>query len=152
MTPRRKRRLYLVGLLLLGLGIATALGLTAFQKNIQFFHDPTQVRAGEVPVGVPFRLGGLVREGSVERTEGSLDVRFVLEDCENGVTVQYDSILPDLFREGQGIVTLGRLNDSGVFIADEVFAKHDENYMPPELAESLEKSGGCMPSRMTERK
>ena len=137
MTPRRKKRLYLLLIILAGIGTATGLALTAFDENLMFFYSPTEVRAGKAPVDHPFRLGGLVTQGSVQRQPDGLTVRFDLTDNQETVTVQYTGILPDLFREGQGIVSKGRLDGSGVFVADEVLAKHDENYMPPEVAEAL---------------
>lgn len=123
-----------------GVGAATGLALTAFQKNIMYFYSPTQVQNGEAPATRNFRIGGLVVAGSVVRNPDNLKVSFDLTDTMNTVTVSYDGILPDLFREGQGIVANGTLKE-GVFVADEVLAKHDENYMPPEVAEALEKAG-----------
>lgn len=150
MTPTRRRRLMLVGLLLLGLSAATALMLTAFSENLLYFYAPSEVAAGDVPPDTRFRVGGLVKSGSVSRAEDGLTVRFVLEDCTAGVPVRYKGILPDLFREGQGIVAYGRLDEEGRFIADEVLAKHDENYMPKEVADSLQTEDGqsCMPAGM----
>jgi len=135
MTPRRKR-LYTVGGILLGVAAATALALKAFDNNLLYFYDPSQVAAGQAPTGKQFRVGGMVTKGSVKRAPGSPEVRFVLTDYAHDVTVSYSGVLPDLFREGQGIVALGRLKD-GVFVADEVLAKHDEKYMPPEVGKSL---------------
>jgi cytochrome c-type biogenesis protein CcmE len=137
-------------MLFVGLGLATSLALTAFRKNLLYFYDPTQVAAGEAPPSARFRVGGLVRTGSVQREPGSLHVRFIVADCEHGLPVEYTGILPDLFKEGQGIVAHGRLDGNGVFQADEVLAKHDENYMPPEVAASLTRNPGktCMPARM----
>ena len=137
MTPRRKKRLYLLLIILAGIGTATGLALTAFDENLMFFYSPTEVRAGKAPVDHPFRLGGLVTQGSVQRQADGLTVRFDLTDNQETVTVQYTGILPDLFREGQGIVSKGRLDGNGMFVADEVLAKHDENYMPPEVADAL---------------
>ena len=137
MRTRRKQRLMMVVFLLIGIGVAVALMLNAFRQNILFFFTPSQVAAGEAPVGHPFRIGGLVADNSVVREEGSLVVHFDVTDTANTVRVAYQGILPDLFREGQGIVTKGRLDENGVFIASEVLAKHDENYMPPEAAEAL---------------
>lgn len=152
MTPRR-RRMLLIFCLLLGLSAATALMLKAFEQNLLYFYSPSQVAAGEAPDTQRFRLGGLVEFGSVERDPDSLKVRFVLADCEGKLAVSFKGILPDLFREGQGIVSYGRLetiNDEKVFVADEVLAKHDENYMSPEVAEALQKPDGatCMPPGM----
>lgn len=150
MTPRRRRRLLLVGLLLLGLGATAALMLVAFRENLLYFYAPSEVVAGEVPSGARFRVGGLVEHGSVSRAEDGLTVRFVLADCEAGMPVRYTGILPDLFREGQGIVVYGRLDERGRFVADEVLAKHDENYMPREIADTLKTEEGeaCMPTGM----
>ena len=136
MTPRRKRLLAVLAIVL-GVGTATALAMLALEDNLLYFYSPTQVRAGESPRDRTFRVGGLVTAGSVQRTEGTMDVRFVVTDLKESVTVHYDGLLPDLFREGQGIIAHGRLDDTGEFRADEVLAKHDENYMPPEVAESL---------------
>jgi cytochrome c-type biogenesis protein CcmE len=141
MTPARKRRLYLVLGILAGVGIAGALALTAFKKNVMFFYDPSQVAAGQVKPGERFRLGGMVEKGSVQRTPGSLEVRFVVTDFAHNLPVKYDKVLPDLFREGQGVVAHGRIDKDGVFIADEVLAKHDEKYMPPQVAKSLKNKG-----------
>lgn len=138
MTPRQKR-MTAVGCLLLGLGAAAALGFTAFRKNMMYFHTPSDLASA--PAGATLRLGGLVERGSVIRGEG-LEVRFTLADCEQKAQVRYAGILPDLFREGQGIVATGRLDAAGEFVADEVLAKHDENYMPPELAEALVTADG----------
>jgi len=135
MSPRQKRRLMVVMLIVVGIGVATALALTAFQQNLLYFITPTEVKAGGLPADKRFRIGGLVVEDSVQR-EG-VDVQFGLTDGNESVTVHYSGILPDLFREGQGIVALGVIRKSGEFDADEVLAKHDENYMPPEVAEAL---------------
>jgi cytochrome c-type biogenesis protein CcmE len=137
MRTRRKQRLFMVVFLVVGIGIAVTLMLNAFKQNILFFFTPSQVAAGEAPVGHPFRIGGLVAVNSVVREDGSLVVHFDVTDTANTVRVAYEGILPDLFREGQGIVTKGQLDDKGVFVASEVLAKHDENYMPPEAAEAL---------------
>jgi cytochrome c-type biogenesis protein CcmE len=137
MTPARKRRLYWVLGILAGVGIAGALALSAFQKNVMFFFDPTQVAAGEVKEGQRFRLGGMVSKGTFHREPGSLEVNFIVTDFKNDLPVKYTGVLPDLFREGQGVVAHGKLRSDGVFIADEVLAKHDEKYMPPEVAKSL---------------
>ena len=142
MTPARKRRLILVVGILAGVGIAGALALTAFKKNVMFFYDPTQVAAGQVQQGQRFRLGGMVEKGSVRRTPGSLEVRFVVTDFKSHLPVKYDKVLPDLFREGQGVVAHGKIGADGVFMADEVLAKHDEKYMPPEVAKSLKRRHG----------
>jgi cytochrome c-type biogenesis protein CcmE len=146
MTPRRKRLLAVVAILA-GVGAATALAMLAFQDNLLYFYNPSQVLAGEAPAGRIFRIGGMVTEGSLERTEGTLKVRFVVTDYRHSVPVMYEGLLPDLFREGQGVVARGRMNGTGEFMAEEVLAKHDENYMPPEVAESL---GKPTPARVSE--
>ena len=133
MTPRR-RRIIAITLILTGVSAAAALGLTALRSNVLFFYTPTQLLSGEVPPATAIRLGGLVTKGSVKRTPDSLKISFDLTDQQNTVRVRYEGLLPDLFREGQGIVTQGRLAADQVFNASEVLAKHDENYMPPELA------------------
>ena len=141
MKPRRQR-LVLVIMIVVGVGIATGFALRALQENLLYFYSPTQVAEGEPPEGRKFRVGGLVTPGSVNRTEGALDVSFDLTDNNTTVTVAYAGILPDLFREGQGIIAHGRMNGDGVFVAEEVLAKHDENYMPPEVAEALDQVHG----------
>ena len=138
MTPRRRQRLLAVTVVVLGVGAATAFALRAFQENLLYFYSPTQIAEGEAPADRMFRIGGLVTAGSVEREEGELDVRFVLTDMKESIPVSYSGILPDLFREGQGIIAHGTLDAEGVFQADEVLAKHDENYMPPEVKKALE--------------
>jgi cytochrome c-type biogenesis protein CcmE len=138
MKPRQQRMLA-VGLAAAGIAIATMLALRAFEENMMFFVDITDVAEGKFPDDRNFRVGGLVMDGSVRREPGELEVRFDLTDNNSTLTVAYAGILPDLFREGQGIIAHGRLDDAGVFVADEVLAKHDENYMPPEVAESLAK-------------
>ncbi len=141
MTPRR-RRMLAVGFIVVGVGIATALALQAFNQSLLYFYSPSQVLSGEAPAGERmFRLGGLVRDGSFERESGSMAVRFVLTDMAQSVPVEYEGLLPDLFREGQGIIAHGVLGNDGVFRAEEVLAKHDENYMSPEFAAALEKAG-----------
>jgi cytochrome c-type biogenesis protein CcmE len=140
MKPKRRQRLVLVGLLVAGVGIAVGLALLALQENINLFFSPSQVVAGEAPVGSPFRLGGMVVDGSVSRAGESLEIRFDLTDTANTVTVAYTGILPDLFREGQGIVAQGSVDDNGLFTATQVLAKHDETYMPPEVIDALDKA------------
>lgn len=139
MKPHRKQRLLLIGLMLAGIGLAATFALKAFNENLMYFFSTTDVVAGKAPQDTLFRLGGMVVKGSVERPDAGLLVRFKLSDFSKEVTVEYSGILPDLFREGQGIVAKGRLDVRGVFIAEEVLAKHDENYMPPEVADSLKK-------------
>ena len=140
MRPRRRQRFILVGLLLAGVGIAATLALLALRENINLFFSPSQVVAGEAPQDTSFRLGGMVVDGSVGRPEGDLTVRFDLTDTAQAVTVIYTGILPDLFREGQGIVAQGKLLPDGTFQAAQVLAKHDENYMPPEVEDAIEKA------------
>ena len=138
MKPRQQRMLA-VGLAVAGLAIAAILTLRAFEENMMFFIDISDVATGNYPSDRNFRVGGLVVEGSVVRTTGELDIQFKLTDLAEELTVVYRGILPDLFREGQGIIAHGRLNDDGKFVADTVLAKHDEQYMPPEVADSLAK-------------
>ena len=137
MTPRQKRMTLVFGIIA-GVSIAGALALSAFRQNVTFFFDPTQVATGEAPAGERFRLGGMVTKGSVQRAAGSLEVRFVVTDFKHDVPVSYTGVLPDLFREGQGVVAHGKMTGT-TFVADEVLAKHDEKYMPPEVARSLKK-------------
>ncbi len=139
MNKRSKRKVMVI-LVLFGVGIATVLGLTAFEENLLYFYSPTQVQAGEAPENRSFRIGGLVVAGSVVRESEGLKVRFDLTDNTEVMSVEYTGILPDLFREGQGIVAMGSIQPSGVFVAEEVLAKHDENYMPPEVADALKAS------------
>ena len=141
MTPRQRRMTLVVGILA-GVSIAGALALSAFRQNVTFFFDPTQVAGGGVPAGERFRLGGMVTEGSLHRVPGSLEVHFVVTDFSHQVPVVYTGVLPDLFREGAGVVAHGRLRADGTFVADEVLAKHDEKYMPPEVARSLKRHNG----------
>ncbi|WP_304641594.1 cytochrome c maturation protein CcmE [Pseudomonas sp.] len=139
MHPQRKKRLSLIALALLGVATAVALALTALQQNINLFYTPTEIASGMAPLDTRIRAGGLVVDGSVERSSENLDVRFAVTDGEKQVLIAFSGILPDLFREGQGIVALGRLNEDRVLMADEVLAKHDEQYMPPEVALAMEK-------------
>ena len=134
---KRSRRKVLIIAVLFGVTIATVLGLTAFQENLLYFYSPAQIKAGEAPSNHSFRVGGLVIAGSVDRSPDSLKVAFDLTDNTDVIRVEYTGILPDLFREGQGIVAMGELQKNGVFVAEEVLAKHDENYMPPEVAAAL---------------
>jgi cytochrome c-type biogenesis protein CcmE len=129
----------LIACVLCGVVVSAALALRAFNENLLYFFSPTQVAAGEVPGERTFRLGGMVLDGSVAREPGSLTMSFVVTDHAHSVPVQYTGVLPDLFQEGQGVVARGRLDASGNFAAEEVLAKHDENYMPPEVAEALAK-------------
>ena len=142
MTPRQ-RRLSLVLAIVAGVGIAGGLTLRALRANVMFFFDPSQVASGEAPRGERFRLGGMVEKGSVHRAPGSLEVDFVVTDFRHELPVRYTGVLPDLFREGQGVVAHGRVGANGVFVADEVLAKHDEKYMPPEVARALKKEAAA---------
>ncbi|ACV34070.1 cytochrome c maturation protein CcmE [Accumulibacter sp.] len=136
MKPRHKRLALIAGGLAI-LGIVATLVLNAFQSNLVFFFSPTQVAAGEAPRGKNFRIGGMVKEGSLQREADGVTLRFVVTDTDKDMTVAYKGILPDLFREGKGVVAQGRLGEDGVFAASEVLAKHDENYMPPEAAKAV---------------
>jgi len=133
----RRQRLVFVFVVIAGVSVAAALAFFAMGENMLYFFSPTQVKVGEVPANRQIRVGGLVVDGSIRRDEGSLTVEFDLTDNLQVITVHFDGILPDLFREGQGIVAIGQLNSIGIFDADEVLAKHDENYMPPEVADAL---------------
>ncbi len=154
MTPKRKRKLTLIVLLVLSVGTATALALYAFQQtgSLLYFYRPSQVYAGEAPQGRMFRIGGLVVDGSVKREADGLTVRFELTDNAATIPLVYTGLLPDLFREGQGIVAHGRLGEDGLFRAEEVLAKHDENYMPPEVTESLKAAGNKHPAYVPQGK
>ena len=143
MKPRQQR-MRTVGLIVVGVTLAVGLALQAFQENMLFFYSPTQVIAGEPPEGRKFRLGGLVEEGSVTREPGALKISFIVSDLESSLPVSYEGVLPDLFREGQGVVAHGYLQPDGSFRAEEVLAKHDENYMAPEVAELLAEQGHPM--------
>ena len=145
MTPRQRRLTLVVGILV-GVSAAVALAVRAMNENVMFFFDPTQVASGEAPIDKRFRLGGMVRPGTVVREPGTLEMSFVVTDFQKDVSVKYSGIVPDLFRENQGVVAHGRLGADGTFVADEILAKHDENYMPPEVARAIkEKHGGVMP-------
>jgi cytochrome c-type biogenesis protein CcmE len=135
MTPRQKR-MTMVAAIVAGVGLSAWLLMQALSSNVTFFFDPSEVAAGKVQDGERFRLGGMVVKGSIQKTPGTLDVRFLVTDFKHTVPVTYSKILPDLFRDGQGVVAHGKLQ-GGVFVADEVLAKHDEKYMPPEVARSL---------------
>jgi cytochrome c-type biogenesis protein CcmE len=139
MKARHKRGL-LIAAGVVVLAVAAGLVLSAFQKNLVFFFTPSQVVAREVPVGKPFRIGGMVAEKSLQREPDGLTVRFLVTDTAKSVPVVYTGILPDLFKEGQGVVAQGKVGDDGVFVATEVLAKHDENYMPPEAAHAVEQA------------
>ncbi len=139
MKPRQKR-FVLIGLGLVALAVAAALVLNAFQSNLVFFYTPTQAANGEVPQGRSFRIGGMVEAGSLKREGDGLTVHFIVTDMAKRVPVTYKGILPDLFKEGKGAVAQGQLVAGGTFVASEVLAKHDENYMPPEAADALAKA------------
>lgn len=140
MHPIRKQRLYLVLFIVVFSSAAVGLMVYALSGNINLFYPPAEVAAGNAPVGQSLRVGGMVVEGSIKRSDTSLQVEFQLTDYQATVPVIFEGILPDLFGEGQGAVAAGKLNEQGVLLASEVLAKHDENYMPPEVAEALEKS------------
>jgi cytochrome c-type biogenesis protein CcmE len=145
MTPRRRRLVLVLGIVA-GVGVAGALALTAMRDNVMFFFAPADVAAGKAPLAERFRLGGMVKPGSVVRQNGTLTVNFVVTDFKNDVPLRYTGVLPDLFRENQGVVAHGRLGNDGLFVADEILAKHDENYMPPEVAAAIkDQHGGVMP-------
>ena len=140
MTPRRKRRFVLTLILVTGTTVAITLALLALRQNINLFFSPTEVAQGEAPINTSFRLGGMVVAGSVQRSQTDLEIHFDLTDTAETVTVLYIGILPDLFAEGQGIVAQGRLLPNGTFQAEQVLAKHDETYMPPEVEDALTKA------------
>ena len=149
MKARTKRGLAIV-VGLAALGIASALVLNAFQSNLVFFFSPSQIAANEAPRDRNFRVGGLVQQGSIQRQAGGLTVNFVVTDLAKTIPVSYTGLLPDLFREGKGVVAQGKLGADGVFRADQVLAKHDENYMPPEAADALKKAqAGAMSAAST---
>src|SRR6202453_4754762 len=141
-TPRRKR-LFVVLAILGGVAASVSLAVMASRQNIMFYYDPSQIAAGQAPLQQRFRVGGMVVKGSVSRKPGDLQVRFVLTDFAHQVPVEYTGVLPDLFREGQGIIAHGTLAPDGAFVADEVLAKHDEKYMPPEVSASLTRKAGA---------
>ena len=138
---RKKRRLYMVATGMIALAAATALVLSALEDNIVFFYSPTDIATKDLPKDRRLRIGGIVVKDSVVRRADGLTVEFRVTDLANTLPVAYRGILPDLFREGQGVVAEGQLDVNGVFVAEEVLAKHDENYMPPEVADALKKSG-----------
>lgn len=140
MSPRRQRMIGL-SVAFAGVVLAAVVAVQAFQENMRYFYSPTAIMLNEAPAGKILRLGGLVETGSVTRIPGELEVRFMVVDTENRIEVAYAGVLPDLFREGQGVIAIGELEGNGVFRANEVLAKHDENYMPPEVAEMLKEQG-----------
>ncbi len=137
MTPKRQKRLTIILGLVFGTALIVGLVMFSLSENINLFYSTSQIAKGEAPVGARIRAGGMVVDGSVKRSTDSLKVQFALTDYESQVTVEFTGILPDLFREGQGIIAQGKMDAKGIFQADEVLAKHDENYMPPEIAESM---------------
>jgi len=145
-TPTRKRRLIALLLILAGVGVASTVAFYSLQENMLYFQSPSDLAEQPIPPGRQFRLGGLVKPGSVSREQDGLATRFIVTDGPKEVTVEYVGILPDLFREGQGVIARGALEETGLFAASEVLAKHDENYMPPEVADALEESGHVMKS------
>ena len=146
MKPRSKR-LIAIACGLAALGVATALVLNAFNSNLVFFFSPTQVAANEAPQGRSFRIGGLVEQGSIQRETKGLTTRFVVTDLAKTIPVTYTGLLPDLFKEGKGVVAQGKLGSDGIFRADQVLAKHDENYMPPEAAAALKNAAAGAPQQ-----
>ncbi len=146
MHPVRKQRLYLVLFIVVFSSAAIGLMMYALSGNINLFYPPAEVAAGNAPSGQSLRVGGMVVDGSIQRSDDSLEVRFELTDYQATVPVVFVGILPDLFGEGQGAVAAGKLTEDGTLIASEVLAKHDENYMPPEVAEALEKSSAMIKS------
>ena len=141
MTPTRKKRLATVLLILAVLAVAAVIAAWSLQQNLLYFQSPSQVAEQAMPLGRDFRLGGLVKPDSVDREDGGLAVEFSVTDGKAEIPVRFDGILPDLFQEGKGVIAIGALDDSGTFLAHEVLAKHDENYMPPEVAEALREAG-----------
>lgn len=141
MKSHRRNQLLLVTFLVLGSGTAMTFALSALNENVNLFYDPVQIVSGEAPIGQTIRAGGMVKEGSIDRSKTDLKVRFVISDMQSSeVTIEYEGVLPDLFREGQGVIARGEMAPDGVFMAEEVLAKHDENYMPPEVIDALAKA------------
>ncbi|MSR11362.1 MAG: cytochrome c maturation protein CcmE [Gammaproteobacteria bacterium] len=141
MRPHRKKRLAIIAFIALSMSAAAGLTMFALSQNINMFYSPTQIANGEVANDLHFRIGGMVKAGSVEKSQDSLKVNFVTTDFVNDVPIQYEGILPDLFREGQGVVAEGALSAQGIFVATKVLAKHDENYMSPEVKAAMEAAG-----------
>lgn len=146
MTPTRKRRLIATLLILAGVGVAATIAFYSLQQNLLYFQSPSEIAEIAMPPGRQFRLGGLVKPGTVDRARDGLSTHFIVTDGPAEIVVQYVGTLPDLFREGQGVIARGALNEEGMFMATEVLAKHDENYMPPEVADALEKTGHTVKS------
>ena len=151
MKPARKKRLFFIVFLITGVTLAAGFAMYAFNQNLMFYFSPSDVKQGKAPVDKLFRMGGMVVDGTFKKEPKSLLVHFDITDFEKTVSVEYEGILPDLFREGQGIISRGKLNTKGVFVAEEVLAKHDENYMPPEVAESLEKAKKSLEKKAKEK-
>jgi len=149
MKPRHKKLTIIIASVA-ALGLSATLVLDAFQSNLVFFFSPTQVAANEAPQDKSFRIGGLVEEGSVKRQSDGVTVNFVVTDTAKVIPVVYTGILPDLFKEGKGVVAQGKLSSDGIFRADEVLAKHDENYMPPEAATALEQASKSQETLLTQ--
>ncbi|MDR3416795.1 MAG: cytochrome c maturation protein CcmE [Nevskia sp.] len=144
---KRQKRMFAVAALVAGVSLAAVLGFTAFRKNMMYFYTPSDLLSGSLPAGAALQLGGLVERGSVKRGEGLL-IEFVMADCSNQVPVRYEGVLPDLFREGQGVVATGHMDANHVFVASRILAKHDENYVPPNVAKSITTADGkhtCAP-------
>lgn len=140
MNPIRRKRLILIGIMVAGVGIAVGFALNAFNQNMMFYYSPSEVMNGKAPAHARIRMGGVVVDGSFKRIEKSIRAQFDVTDGGNTIKVEYEGVLPDLFREGQVILAKGELNKDGLFVADEVLAKHDENYMPREVADSLQQA------------
>ncbi|MDG1443135.1 MAG: cytochrome c maturation protein CcmE [Pseudomonadales bacterium] len=141
MKTQRRNRLVMLAFIVIGAGVSVSLALNALNENINLFYEPEQIVRGEAPVGQLIRAGGMVKADSISRSTTDLKVTFVATDMRGSeITMQYEGVLPDLFREGQGVIAKGRLNEQGLFVAEEVLAKHDENYMPPEIADTLAKA------------
>ncbi|MBU6955015.1 MULTISPECIES: cytochrome c maturation protein CcmE [unclassified Hahella] len=147
MNPKRKQRLIIVSFLVIGVSATVGLIMTALSNNVNHFYNPTEVVQGAAPIDKSIRVGGMVVDGSVNRDGKSLAVAFTVTDYNNNVNVKYTGILPDLFREGQGIVATGKLDAQGVFQAEEVLAKHDEKYMPPQVQRALDKAQDAAPAQ-----
>ncbi len=147
MTPTRKRRLIAIVLILAGIGVASTIAIYSLQQNLLYFQSPSEIAEVAMPPGRQFRLGGLVKPGSVDRAQDGLSTHFIVTDGPAEIVVQHVGTLPDLFREGKGVIARGALNEEGMFMATEVLAKHDENYMPPEVADALEKTGYTVKSK-----
>ena len=146
MTPTRKRRLIAIVLILAGIGVASTIAFYSLQQNLLYFQSPSEIAEVAMPPGRQFRLGGLVKPDSIDRAQDGLSTHFIVTDGPAEIVVQYVGTLPDLFREGRGMIARGALNEEGMFLAIEVLAKHDENYMPPEVADALEKTGHTVKS------